>query len=1277
MSKRFHITRALLAVILLSAFLAAFLVNRYQYFHVGAAILSRELSNRTGCEVTIQKLGGTVFTDIEMQAVSILFPDGLKVFARSLRLEYSIFNLLRPPHTLHVVTIESPTVVLSPPSEDSEPGDGFEMMHAPPDIPAFVDSLNIHGGAVNREGDLIGQFSLAASLVPAGDGFLLEVRNLEMDYTGNDIFLPVALAGNVEWSEGPALSLGLTGSAGKTNFLYTGSHSVGAGMPGSGTLALEPLAILELIDLFDIAAAVETAEARLLIRYEGRLDSCDLVVSGAARVDRFQAESLNLDTRYAGGSLVVDRLEGVVNGADFSGDGSFDLTEGEKNSVRLRFEGVDVGRFAPDVAGGRKSNISGELRWKGSGTELTSLTGDLTFTLQPSHFGDINIRQASIYGSAFPGGLTIDRSEIRTSRSNLQFGGVARLDGSLEGKLTGEVPSLGEFRALTPFDTLGGAVSLSVTVSGTVDSLFAEGAALIDSSSVEGVSCALMELDGSLRFIRGVLSAEGEAVAREIRRGSDSVDSLRVEVALDGDTLHLEDLSAWREEWYFMARGAAVAVDTSRSLDLRDVRLLRGEEIIAEPDHVRLWKSGAISGIDPLSFPFGNGSVRAAATKGPDDAVDVTLSVQGCDLSLLSDRAGVGPEFLRNIDLDATVTGTTSDPSGEVRLYVSGAEGDTLPFRDVAVAAHFRDSHVIIDSATISGHAPSALLAINGSIPIPLESREGDFRVDIDMKDYPIRELHFLTDHLLDFEGRADLSIRAGGSWDDPQFTASFEVDSTLWYGFPMGTVRADSIYYRGDSLIATLRLDESWGAGNRLFWRLPAKLSLGERDFDFLDTGPFRSRLYVPDGDFGLAFAFTDLLEDASGRFLLDVELSGDRSHPDMAGQFELRDGFLLPAQIAAYFEDVEARILIDEDYLTIVNCVARSEGRGRLDVWGNIDLDGLEPAGYDLSARAKRYKILLADGIEGLIETAFDGDLKIDTNKEYIDELVPHITGEVSLRDLLIEMEFREPEVGVQSIFDPTTEPAWTLDMQVNAPKKIIARNSVLDVELGGEARLTRSANGFGGVGEFEIFRGTYWVLNNQFRDVKGELILGDPDDLRNVDLDVTARTEILGERIEVGVTGKPDSLIVTSNSESGMTEGEIMAMLTFRARPEETVQSGELLSSWITSFANRFSRDMTRSIGDVGTIEIGTSDDLPEIRYGNYFSSDLFLGFSQKLGSPLDTPSREQGAYRENLPVPERQVRVEYRLRRSLVVQGEAGTFDDGSRFVNLDLKIKLPY
>jgi hypothetical protein len=308
--------------------------------------------------------------------------------------------------------------------------------------------------------------------------------------------------------------------------------------------------------------------------------------------------------------------------------------------------------------------------------------------------------------------------------------------------------------------------------------------------------------------------------------------------------------------------------------------------------------------------------------------------------------------------------------------------------------------------------------------------------------------------------------------------------------------------------------------------------------------------------------------------------------------------------------------------------------------------------------------------------IEVTFDGDHTLRPDSTILRRAVPHVAGKAEIRGALVTQEFGAEEVG-PSVLDPSDAPEWTCDVFLRAPRNLWVRNSLVDVELSGEAQVRRSDQGLGALGRFEVLRGSYYVYPNEFRIRTGEVAFTNADDLRQAEIDVTAETRVLGEKIEVRAYGGADDIRVEPTSESGYSESEILSMLALRNRPEENVQSGEVLSSWFQTFASRLSREMSKGLGDIGTIEIGTSEDLPELRYGNYVSSDLYVGFSQKIDAGLYRAEQERSPTQEYLAIPDRELRVEYRLRRSLLVEGEVGTLRSGERFLNLDLKVRVSY
>jgi autotransporter translocation and assembly factor TamB len=549
---------------------------------------------------------------------------------------------------------------------------------------------------------------------------------------------------------------------------------------------------------------------------------------------------------------------------------------------------------------------------------------------------------------------------------------------------------------------------------------------------------------------------------------------------------------------------------------------------------------------------------------------------------------------------------------------------------------------------------------------------EGVLSASVRATALPVADLSLFTSGVKDLEGDLDGEIALAGTLEHPRIRGALGLRNGAYRQYPVGSVRVDSLGAAGDSLLFALQFDAGRGERNRIAGRLPVRVNLRDRTFALLRDEAVRVDFHVPAGDLRSLALLLGRGDEAIGSFRWEATLRGTPARPDLNGTFETEDALVFPAGVTFFFERTDARLLLDEDYITIVSLEARSGKRGRAHAWGRVDLESFRLAGYDVSFHAQDYDMTLADNIE----VTFDGDLTLRPDSTILRRAVPHVAGKAEIRGALVTQEFGAEEVG-PSVLDPSDAPEWTCDVFLRAPRNLWVRNSLVDVELSGEAQVRRSDQGLGALGRFEVLRGSYYVYPNEFRIRTGEVAFTNADDLRQAEIDVTAETRVLGEKIEVRAYGGADDIRVEPTSESGYSESEILSMLALRNRPEENVQSGEVLSSWFQTFASRLSREMSKGLGDIGTIEIGTSEDLPELRYGNYVSSDLYVGFSQKIDAGLYRAEQERSPTQEYLAIPDRELRVEYRLRRSLLVEGEVGTLRSGERFLNLDLKVRVSY
>lgn len=1277
MAKRRTIMTLLLGgTLLFLSLLAVALLGRPQGRNAALDWMSEEIARRWGMTVTARSVSGSLWKEVVFEDVRGRSAEGrLRFTVRRVHAGFRLGELIRSPRRLRFLRLVEPVLFVERGTGSEgrpEGGGGAWPSRA---LPLSIDRLTLRGGAAHVDSIGVRGIDLEGRAEKEGSGALLEIDSLRgVLRIGEGGSFASYLGGSVRVDPEGGVNVDVRGAVGGSRYEHEGVYRPGDPVRAEGVLRLAPILWEDLLPI--VGARIDPAGARgeITLRFAGSPDSLAFFLEGEGEVTDLAFRGVTASGVFRRGTIALEEWNGSVNEAAFTGDGLLDLSGRERNRVRLSFAHVDFSRFPDRYGADLPTDLNGLLLWDGTGRDLTQLEGRVTLRLRDSRIGRVHLRDAEVRGRALGHGLAVEASAIRTAHSELRFSGYVGVDGSFRGDVEGEIPSLGEFRRAAGLDSLGGRAEFSAQVAGTPGRFRAVGGAVVNDGRVDRIRSREAVFDGWLERKGDRFTGGSEAYVRGAAVAGERVDSLRVELRLADDVLHLDDLSGWRADWRVQARGRVYDEGARRVVLFEEGELRKADSTWARPGRVLFWEEGERFRLEPVHLLFGGGNVWAEALRDEEGKVRAVLKVENADLGVVSRRTGVPPELLRSVDVEVSAVGSPDRFEG-IALVRSRPDGSgVLPFRNVEGAARWTGSRLELDSLLFRGREEEAYFRAAGGLGFGGEGEAEGAGITLVAHRFPVEDLRFLTERIEGLEGELNGRLSMTGDLDAPEVEGSFTVDGALVRRYPIGTIRADSIRIAGDRLSFAVRFDPEWGPGNRVRGDLPVRFLPRKKAFGLSPEGPVILDLLVPKGDFAFLALLTDRLDEGSGSFRIDAKLRGDIADPTLSGVFELENALLFPSGTAGFFDRVKARILLDEDYVTVVGFESRSGDRGRMNAWGRIDLENFRPVTYDIRFKTKEYDLILADGVQ----IRFDGELGLQPDTTVFRKVVPHFSGEANVRAALVQREFTSPGGGVRtSVLDPTSDPSWTCDIFLRAPSNFWVRNRTFDVEIGGEAQVRRSAQGLGALGQFDVLRGTCWIYNNEFRLREGTVIFMDPDDLRRVQVDVTAHTDVVGERIEVRAFGEADDIQLEPTSRSGYSEGEILSALTLRASPEEDVNSGQVLSSWFTTLASRLSREMTRGLGDIGTIEIGTSEDLPEIRYGNYLSSDLYLGFSQKIGTGEEGAEQERSPTTENLPVPERQLRVEYRLRRSLLIQGEAGTLSDGNRFLNLDLKVRIPY
>ena len=297
------------------------------------------------------------------------------------------------------------------------------------------------------------------------------------------------------------------------------------------------------------------------------------------------------------------------------------------------------------------------------------------------------------------------------------------------------------------------------------------------------------------------------------------------------------------------------------------------------------------------------------------------------------------------------------------------------------------------------------------------------------------------------------------------------------------------------------------------------------------------------------------------SGNAAARFTVGGSLSDPDVSGSLsassvEFRDP---QTNIALLDGRASARLAGDR---VVIEEVSAALGDGRVAVSGTVGIAQPFPADLTVSARNAGY----ADG--RLVSIGFNADLAVTGPLAG----TPRLSGTVDVdrAELLVPSRFSGPATMISVIHEntppavletlrrarlgPFAEPpseggsgasGVTLDVSVNAPRRIFVRGRGIDAEFGGRVRLTGPVTDVSPAGRFELIRGRLRILGQRIVFTEGTItLLGD----LNPQIRMVAETTTKTVTVRVTVTGSAQDPDIAFTSEPELPQDEVLAQLLF---------------------------------------------------------------------------------------------------------------------------------
>ncbi len=314
-------------------------------------------------------------------------------------------------------------------------------------------------------------------------------------------------------------------------------------------------------------------------------------------------------------------------------------------------------------------------------------------------------------------------------------------------------------------------------------------------------------------------------------------------------------------------------------------------------------------------------------------------------------------------------------------------------------------------------------------------------------------------------------------------------------------------------------------------------------------------------DVDLSALSALAPGIAHSTGRFTMDVKVTGDPAAPSVYGHAVLTGGTLLLEGYPQALEKVSASIAFSEREALLERFDAELAG-GKVSAHGSVAIGGRGLDHYDLFLTARDLSIEPYGGVE--LALSADTRLSFHTSQR-----LPRLTGTVRLLRARYKRPFSlgiterltgfsQAKRVVRETYDPALD-HMAIDLKIvdDAPLRIA--NNLLSAELRIEDserpfRIVGTDQRIGVLGTLALTRGTLRFRSSQFSLEQGTVSFDDEHRVRPR-LDVHARTEFRraadasGARwlIDLHAVGETDSLKIETSSDPALAQEDIALLLT----------------------------------------------------------------------------------------------------------------------------------
>lgn len=1023
----------------------------------------------------------------------------------------------------------------------------------------FPVTAKVYGQAVEVRGKIategaepvLGLTVTAAGFDPAALGAEVPVRGaVSFAVTVGGTPARPVVSGEVKLAKGEAAGYAVEGAAARFGLVekvltVNGLEAAmfGGKVAGTGTVLVDKgqyyIAAsgqgLDMASLPDLGLRV-SGRGDVELRLEGTGSLAAAKVAGTVRAVAGQISgvpfaSLTGGFYKTGGLVNVDYLT-----VGFSGGAGLLMAKGTVEDGRLALtmfgQGVPLTAFAGQTGGlGLSGTADAEGRVEGT-TDAPRLTARFT----------------AYNGRVLEQPFTLARGEVAITRDAVTLTGVEAANGAARHVVAGSVGLTGRrelnltvatrqaraedlVRLILPGERLTGNVDNEVTVTGTLGDLTAVGKVKLTEGSFRGQLIAKAE--GSYRRQGGATELRDfvvDSLNAQVRFGGTiSADG---QLAFDVSARDIELSSLYMNFPYPVAgranfdgrlTGTPQAPVFSGEIAAKSLRL-NGQEL--SDIGGRLSVNG--ERIEVPQFGFAQGTGRFAFAGGirfADGAIYGNLSATSGSVGSLLAILGIPAKDVDGrLDGEVAVGGTVAKPNIWLTGTLTAGKIRNYPLETIEVDIGLHDNLVTVNR--FYAKQGGGVLAAKGTAALngPLNLEVGGRGLDAGL-------LTAWLDSTVDTQGKLTFTAQVTGTADSPHAAVSLEITG--------GGVESATF----DALYGLLILDKgSIHVNQVMLTKGPYRASAygtvplaalnreGRAKASIADQMDLKVRL--EQANLSILPLLTKEVAWAAGETRGELTVAGTLVQPLLYGSLAVRDGTVKLKSLADPVQKVGVDIQFEGDKISIKTFDGRLGG-GTFRLSGSAAIQGLALADYRMVLALDKLAIN-----HKYFKGPVDGTLTINSSGGR-----PVLSG---------RLVFENTTANIPMI--PDFKPSGLdlgLDLEVVAGSRVRLLNPYLyDLWVEGKARFAGTVQAPAASGRFTAIRGTVNYLRTQFRVNSGSADFNQFGSFLPA-IRLAAETKLEFTKVNLAVTGPLNAMEFRLNSEPGMSQQQILSLLTLRSR------------------------------------------------------------------------------------------------------------------------------